>query len=106
MSLPRQAIRPGDDAPRATCAGQRRNPLIDWKGPFMASFAFVYRNRPETYARLSPEDMQKQMQKWQAWIAEGFQKGWMVNPGDALTKEGRVVDAKKLVADGPFVEVK
>jgi len=72
----------------------------------MANFAFVYRNRPEVFARLSPEDMQKQMQKWQAWIAEGIQKGWMVNPGDGLTKEGRVVDAKKLVADGPFVEVK
>jgi hypothetical protein len=72
----------------------------------MANFAFVYRNRPENYARLSPEDMQKQMQKWQAWFAEGSQKGWLVNTGDALTKEGRIVDSKKLVADGPFVEAK
>jgi hypothetical protein len=70
----------------------------------MANFAFVYRNRPENYARLSPEDMQKQMQKWQAWFAEGSQKGWLVNTGDALTKEGRIVDSKKLVADGPIVE--
>jgi hypothetical protein len=72
----------------------------------MANFAFVYRNRPENYARLSPEDMQKQMQKWQAWFAEGSQKGWLVNTGDALTKEGRIVDSKKLVADGPIVEAK
>ena len=30
----------------------------------------------------------------------------MVNPGDALTQEGRVVNAKKVVTDGPFVESK
>jgi hypothetical protein len=72
----------------------------------MAKFAFVYRNRPENYARLTPEDMQKQMKRWQDWIAEGVKKGWMVEPGDGLTKEGRVVDAKKLVADGPFFEAK
>jgi hypothetical protein len=72
----------------------------------MANFAFVYRNRPENYARLTPEDMQKQMQRWQAWFAEGTEQGWLVNTGDALTREGRLVDSKKLVADGPFVEAK
>jgi hypothetical protein len=72
----------------------------------MANFLFVYRNQPETYARLTPEEMQKQMQRWQDWIGEGVRKGWMVNPGDALTREGRVVNSKKLVVDGPFVESK
>jgi hypothetical protein len=33
-------------------------------------------------------------------------KGWMTSPGDALTPEGRLVDAKKVVTDGPFVESK
>jgi hypothetical protein len=33
-------------------------------------------------------------------------KGWMLDSGDALTMEGRVVDAKKVVTDGPFVESK
>jgi len=46
------------------------------------------------------------MQKWQAWIVEGIQKGWMLNPGDGLKPEGRVVNAKKVVTDGPFVESK
>lgn len=72
----------------------------------MPSFLFVYRNRPETYARLTPDEMQKQMQRWQTWIGEGLRKGWMEDSGDALKGEGRVVDAKKLVADGPFVESK
>jgi hypothetical protein len=35
-----------------------------------------------------------------------MQKGWMLNPGDALKKEGRVVNAQKVVLDGPFVEAK
>jgi hypothetical protein len=72
----------------------------------MANFLFVYRNQPDHHGKLSPEEMQKQMQKWQDWITEGLRKGWMINPGDALMKEGRIVDSKKLVADGPFVEAK
>jgi hypothetical protein len=30
----------------------------------------------------------------------------MLDPGDALTAEGRVVNPKKVVTDGPFVESK
>jgi len=72
----------------------------------MANFLFVYRSGKEGHARLTPDEMQQQMQKWGAWIQEGLQKGWMLNPGDALTQEGRMVNAKKVVTDGPFVESK
>lgn len=72
----------------------------------MANFLFVYRGSNEAWAKLTPEEMQQHMKKWSDWIAEGFQKGWMVNAGDALTGEGRVVNAKKVVTDGPFVESK
>jgi hypothetical protein len=72
----------------------------------MTKFLFVYRNNPEAYTRMSPDAMQQQMQKWQAWIGEGMKKGWMVNPGDALKREGRVVNAKQVVTDGPFAESK
>jgi hypothetical protein len=72
----------------------------------MANFLFVYRGSTEAYSRLTPEEMQQNMQKWSAWIQEGFQKGWMVDAGDALKEEGRVVNAKKIVTDGPFVESK
>jgi len=34
-----------------------------------------------------------------------MQQGWMPDPGDALTLEGRVVNAH-VVTDGPFVEAK
>jgi hypothetical protein len=50
----------------------------------MAKFLFVYRNSCEPAAKLSPEQMQPQMQKWQTWIREGVEKGWLIEPGDAL----------------------
>jgi hypothetical protein len=71
----------------------------------MVRFLFVYRGDGEAHARLSPEEMQQHLQKWEKWIGEGIRKGWMVDPGDALTPEGRVVTAK-VVTDGPFVESK
>jgi hypothetical protein len=72
----------------------------------MAKYLFVYRGSGEAQGKMSPEEMQQHMQKWGAWIREAMTKGWMVDPGDALTPEGRVVSAKKVVTDGPFVESK
>jgi hypothetical protein len=72
----------------------------------MAKFLFIYRNSSESYGTMSPDEIQKMLQKWQAWIAEGLQKGWMVSAGEALKKEGCVVNAKKVVSDGPFIETK
>lgn len=71
----------------------------------MAKFLFVYRGNPESNAQMTPEEMQQHMQKWGAWIGEALRQGWMTDPGDALTPEGRVVTAK-VVTDGPFVESK
>jgi hypothetical protein len=72
---------------------------------FMAKFLFVYRGSIEP-PNMSPEEMQQHMQKWHTWISEGMQKGWITNPGDALKMEGKVVNSKKMVLDGPFVEAK
>jgi hypothetical protein len=71
----------------------------------MAKFLFVYRGKPDAHAKMTPDQMQQQMEKWRTWITEGMQKGWMLDAGDALNEEGRVVTAK-VVTDGPFVESK
>jgi hypothetical protein len=71
----------------------------------VAKFLFVYRGAAETVAQLTPEEMQQHLQRWEKWIGEGMRKGWMLDPGDALKQEGRVVSAK-VVTDGPFVEAK
>jgi hypothetical protein len=72
----------------------------------MAKFLFVYRGGNDAESKMTPDEMQQYMHKWGTWIREALQKGWMVDPGDALTPEGRVVNAKKVVTDGPFVESK
>src|SRR5262245_756223 len=72
----------------------------------MAKFLFIYRRGGELANKMTPEEMQQHMQKWHKWIGEGLEKGWMLDGGDALTQEGRVVNAKKVVTDGPFVESK
>jgi hypothetical protein len=72
----------------------------------MANFLFVYRGSNQANPDITPEQMQEHMQQWGQWIGEAMAKGWMTNPGDALTPEGRVVNARKVVTDGPFVESK
>jgi hypothetical protein len=72
----------------------------------MPNYLFVYRGKTDSGQGMSPEDMQQMMQKWGAWIGEAMQKGWMTNPGDGLLPEGKVVKAKNVVTDGPFVESK
>jgi hypothetical protein len=72
----------------------------------VANFLFVYRHTTDNMRRMAPEEMQQHMEKWHDWLNEGLRKGWLVNAGDALQKEGRVVNARKVVTDGPFVEAK
>jgi hypothetical protein len=71
----------------------------------MAKFLFVYRRGIDASDK-TPEAMQLASQKWQEWIRAGVQKGWLLEPGDALKQEGRVIKAPKVVTDGPFVESK
>jgi hypothetical protein len=72
----------------------------------MTKFMLVYHRAQDMGSKPSPEEMQKLMQKWQAWITKGMQEGWMVDRGNGLTQECRVVDTNKGVTDGPFVESK
>ena len=72
----------------------------------MANFLFVYRGGDDDYSKMTPAEIEGIMKKWTDWIGEGFAKGWMVDGGDALTAEGKVVHANKVVTDGPFVESK
>jgi len=72
----------------------------------MARFLFVYRSDKDARASMTPDEMQRIYQKWQAWVNEGVQKGWMLDPGNGLKNDGRVINAKTVVTDGPFVEAK
>jgi hypothetical protein len=71
----------------------------------MAKFLFIYRGAGKHYETMTPDELQAHHQRWADWLTGGMKKGWLVDPGDGLTKEGRVV-ATKVVTDGPFVESK
>jgi hypothetical protein len=72
----------------------------------MAKFLLIYRGGEGDESKMSPEEMQQILGKWNAWIGEGFAKGWMVDPGDALYPAAKIVSPKKVVTDGPFAESK
>ena len=72
----------------------------------MPKFMFVYRGGGGHPQDMSPEQMQQVMQAWMSWIQDGVQAGWMVDGGDALTPEGKVVQPDGTVTDGPFTESK
>jgi hypothetical protein len=70
----------------------------------MSKFLFFYRSDKDTFDTMAPEELQRFHQKCQTWMAEGLQKGWMLDVSTALKTEGRAVNAKKVVIEGPFVE--
>jgi len=71
----------------------------------MAEFTFLYRGGASMQA--SPEERQKQMEKWMAWFKEIGAKGVIKDPGHPLERSGKVVRGKPVaVSDGPFAEAK
>jgi hypothetical protein len=72
----------------------------------MTKFMLVYHGPQDAGSKTSTEEVQKLVPKWQAWITKGMEEGWLVDRGNGLTQECRVVDTKKVVTDGPFVETK
>ncbi len=70
----------------------------------MSDFTFLYRGR-ET--NLSPEQMQRTMEKWSAWFKELSAKGHIRDIGQPLEHTGKVIAGKqKTIIDGPFAEAK
>lgn len=70
----------------------------------MSEYLFLYRGADRSG---SPEQRQKRMQKWTAWMKDLTAKGHMKDQGHPLERAGKVVKGKrKTVIDGPFAESK
>jgi hypothetical protein len=68
----------------------------------MAEYAFLFRGGQ--MAQSSPEQLQQQMQRWQAWMKELASSGRIKNGGAPLErKTGRIVKGSS-VTDGPYAE--
>jgi len=71
------------------------------KEPTKAKFLLIYRRGGDSANKMTPEEIEQNMERWHKWIGEGLQRGWLLERGDPLTQEGRVVTAKRVVLDGP-----
>jgi hypothetical protein len=71
----------------------------------MSEFTYLYRGGRDTPQ--SPEQRQKQLQKWAAWFKELGANGHLKELGHPLESAGMVVKGnQKMVTDGPYAEAK
>jgi hypothetical protein len=73
----------------------------DLEESVMSEFTFLYRSATVP----TPEQSQKTLHKWAAWMKELGTQGHMKNPGHPLEGSGKVVSSKT-VSDGPYAEAK
>jgi hypothetical protein len=72
----------------------------------MSDYLFIYRGGSNPQER-TPEEMQKTMQRWTAWLKELGDTGHLKDLGNPLERTGKVVKGRdKAVTDGPFAEAK
>jgi hypothetical protein len=72
----------------------------------MNEFLLVFRrDAVNNESGLSPEQLQAMMKPWQDWIGSLAAQNKLVNPGNRLEREGRVIKPGKVVTNGPFVEI-
>jgi hypothetical protein len=70
----------------------------------MAEYVYLFKGGNEQ--QLSPEQMQKHMQAWFAWVGE-LQKRGVYQAGNPLERTGKSLRGKrKTVIDGPLAEAK
>jgi hypothetical protein len=73
----------------------------------MNEFLLVFR-RSEVSGepQQSPEQLQAVMKPWQDWIGNIAAQNKLVNSGNRLSSEGRVVKSDTVITNGPYVEIK
>jgi len=72
----------------------------------MTDYLFLFRGGDAHMAKLSPEQMQQNMQKWMTWIDQ-LSKAGTFKAGEPLDNAGKVIRGKKqVVTDGPYAESK
>ncbi len=72
----------------------------------MKDFLFVYWNSGQNQPDASPEEMQAVTQKWIDWIGSIAAQNKLVDRGNRLSREGRVLKPGNVVTDGPYTELK
>ena len=71
----------------------------------MKEFVLIFRLEELPEINFSPEEMQARMAAWEKWVNGIIAKNILVNRGNRLSKESRVIRDKKLITKGPYVEL-
>jgi len=70
----------------------------------MKEFLLVFRAHSNG-TQPSPEQMQASMKQWQNWLGSIAAQDKLVNSGNRLASEGKVVKPDNVVTNGPYVEM-
>ena len=72
----------------------------------MKEFMFLFIGGHESLSKLSPEEMQQHMEKWNSWIGKMREEG-IYKAGNPLEREAQTIAGmERIVTDGPFAEAK
>lgn len=73
----------------------------------MAKYMFIYRDPQAAAAHApSPAEIQAALAQWGAWIGKFRESGNVVDGGDGLKPDGRLLRPGGVISDGPFAEAK
>lgn len=72
----------------------------------MKEFLFVFRNDYKATSAGSPEEMETMMKKWMDWIGGIAAQNKLVDRGNRLASDGKVVKGNNVITDGPYTEIK
>ena len=73
----------------------------------MQDFLLIFRREntgPQSV--LSPEQLQAMMKPWQDWMGGIAAQNKLVDSGNRLESDGRVVKPGNVITNGPYVEIK
>jgi hypothetical protein len=72
----------------------------------MNDFLLIFRRDPDFDAQMTPAQMQELQKPWMDWMGGLAAQGKLVDSGNRLRIEGKVVSPGGVITNGPYVEVK
>ncbi len=72
----------------------------------MKEFLLIFRADVNSLPTVSPEKLQANTKKWMDWLGGIAAQDKLVNRGNRLNPEGKVVKANNVITDGPYTEIK
>lgn len=73
----------------------------------MKEFLLIFRRDTSgADAQISPEQIQAMMKPWQDWMGSIAAQNKLVDQGNRLEGDGKVVKPNNIITNGPYVETK